>query len=252
MARFEVHIRPSISAGGRLLLAGENGALPELELATDRTCQACLKSFMREVLGGTHYRASLAGLETVPGPEPQLVIRLKCEIDGRPPEPSPGYFWSAPPEPPARNPVTPLDPGREVRIFTDGGSRGNPGPASVGVYLCQPETGYEEDFCLAIGKATNNVAEYTALLEGLRLAAERGARRVAHFADSELLVRQLEGIYRVKSPELKVLYERARGLISGFRSFRTAHVPREENTRADSLANQALDNQGGDSEAEAT
>jgi ribonuclease HI len=92
-----------------------------------------------------------------------------------------------------------------------------------------------------LGHATNNVAEYHGLLEALKLAHARGATRVEIRADSQLIVRQILGRYRVKHPNLKPLYAESRRLVEGFREFRILHVPREENREADRLVNQALD-----------
>lgn len=98
-----------------------------------------------------------------------------------------------------------------------------------------------EGFSGCLGRATNNVAEYSALIEALKLAAERGAREVDLVADSELIVRQIHGIYRVKNPSLKPLFAEAVRRIGGFASFSIRHVRREENKDADRLVNQALD-----------
>jgi ribonuclease HI len=92
-----------------------------------------------------------------------------------------------------------------------------------------------------LGTATNNVAEYQALLHGLRFALDRGAREVRVFSDSELLVRQLAGRYRVKSPGLLPLFREAQTLLARFDSARVSHVPREQNREADALANRAVD-----------
>ena len=92
-----------------------------------------------------------------------------------------------------------------------------------------------------LGECTNNVAEYRALILGLETALDRGARRVLFHCDSELLARQLQGRYKVRSENLKGLYAKARRLISGLESFRAEHVYRESNARADALANQAID-----------
>ena len=132
-----------------------------------------------------------------------------------------------------------LDPDREVQLYTDGASFGNPGPAGIGIVLLQEETGYREEHSRYLGKATSNAAEYTALAEGLALAVERGARRVAHCSDSELLVKQLKGEYKIKSDALKILLYRARDIIAGLESFTTTHIGRQNNSRADKLAKQA-------------
>jgi ribonuclease HI len=127
------------------------------------------------------------------------------------------------------------------RARTDGASRGNPGPAAIGVSL-EDETGCEiATHSEAIGRATNNVAEYTAVIRALEMLAERGARRVELLLDSELIVRQLQGSYRVKSPNMEPLHAAARRLLARYDQVVIRHVPRAENRRADALANQALD-----------
>lgn len=125
-------------------------------------------------------------------------------------------------------------------LYIDGASRGNPGPAAYAVVLARPGLPEEEEADV-IGPATNNFAEYTALIKGLSLAAERGVTRLEVRSDSELLVKQMRGEYRVRHPELRELWEQARRLAEGFEQFRITHVRREENRRADRLANEALD-----------
>lgn len=127
------------------------------------------------------------------------------------------------------------------RAAFDGGSRGNPGTAAWGVAVIDAEGRYVEGHAAALGHATNNVAEYHGLLEALRLAAERGADDVEILADSELIVRQIQGRYRVRQPHLKPLHEEATRLIARFGRFRIKHVPRGENRDADRLVNLALD-----------
>lgn len=126
-------------------------------------------------------------------------------------------------------------------LHVDGGSRGNPGPAAAGVVLQEDgkepllEAGY------VLGKMTNNQAEYTALLIGLRSANRCDTDELTIYSDSELMVRQLTGEYRVKSEQLKPLYAQARRELLGFASWNVRHVMRERNERADRLLNQALD-----------
>ncbi len=132
----------------------------------------------------------------------------------------------------------------ELVIYCDGGARGNPGPAAIGAVVLDPST--EPPTRLAtvserIGVATNNVAEYRALVAGLEAAREFPARRVRVRADSQLLVRQLEGRYRVKQAHLRPFFERARELLGEYDDVELLHVPREENTEADALVNAALD-----------
>jgi ribonuclease HI len=128
-----------------------------------------------------------------------------------------------------------------LRLHVDGASRGNPGEAGFGVHVTAEDGTAVAALYGYLGKATNNVAEYQALLHGLRFAISRGASRVEVFSDSELLVRQLEGRYRVKSPGLKPLHREAQGLLARFDRARVAHVPRERNAEADALANRAVD-----------
>jgi ribonuclease HI len=128
-----------------------------------------------------------------------------------------------------------------VVINIDGGARGNPGPAGAGVVIKTADDGtviFEGGFFL--GKATNNVAEYHGLLEGLLAADKLQADAVEVISDSELMVRQMNGQYRVKNAGLKPLYERACRLRGKFSSFTIRHVRREENKAADKLVNQAI------------
>ena len=127
-----------------------------------------------------------------------------------------------------------------LRAGIDGGSRGNPGPAAWGVVLLDADGRALEGFAGAIGRATNNVAEYTALVEALGLAAARGATDVELLADSELVVKQIRGEYKVRHPDLIPLHAQAMRLIGGLGRFRIRHVPREENKAADKLVNRAL------------
>lgn len=123
----------------------------------------------------------------------------------------------------------------------DGGSRGNPGEAAWAVAVLDDSGEPVEGHSGAMGPATNNVAEYRALLEALRLARERRAEEVEIRADSELVVRQMQGSYRVRHPALIPLHREALRLSGEFRSFRILHVPREKNRHADRLVNEALD-----------
>ena len=126
------------------------------------------------------------------------------------------------------------------RAAIDGGSRGNPGPAAWGVAILDDDDVCTDGRSDAIGHATNNVAEYNGLVEALKLAVERGATHVQIRADSELIVRQIQGRYRVRHPDLKPLFRRAKQLIRSFESFDIRHVRREQNTEADRLVNEAL------------
>ena len=128
-----------------------------------------------------------------------------------------------------------------VIVYCDGAARGNPGPAGAGVVLQSPSGEVLERAGRYLGETTNNVAEYEALILGLERAAERGAREVHVMADSELMVRQLQGRYKVKAPHLKPLYERARALMGRFDRVVVRHVPRARNAAADQMANRAID-----------
>jgi ribonuclease HI len=127
------------------------------------------------------------------------------------------------------------------RARTDGASRGNPGPAAIGVSI-ENEAGEEVATASeAIGVATNNVAEYRALARAVELLTGLGARRVEFLLDSELIVRQMNGQYRVRDPKMQRLFQEVRRGLGRFTEATFRHVPRTENTRADALANRALD-----------
>jgi ribonuclease HI len=125
-------------------------------------------------------------------------------------------------------------------IHIDGAARGNPGPAAY-AYVIERDGHPVVEHSEAIGKATNNVAEYTALLRALEKAAQLALRRLVVFSDSELLVKQISGEYRVKHPDLQSLFAYAEQLIDRFDSVKLRHVRREQNKRADELCNIALD-----------
>ncbi len=131
-------------------------------------------------------------------------------------------------------------------LYVDGGSRGNPGPAGYGAVIQFPEEGIErERLSAALPRSTNNEAEYQGLIAGLRRLRELGAVRVLVRADSELIVRQMQGRYQVRSSQLRPLYALARELTGGFADFQIEHIPRELNREADRLANQAMDRAAG-------
>jgi ribonuclease HI len=128
-----------------------------------------------------------------------------------------------------------------IHIHIDGAARGNPGPAGVGVVFIGPDGEVTERIHRGIGEATNNVAEYRALLLALERAQALGYTDIEVYSDSELLVRQLQGRYQVKNPALKELYAVAKDRIVRFRRFGIQHVPREQNAEADALANRGID-----------
>ena len=130
----------------------------------------------------------------------------------------------------------------KVIAYTDGASRGNPGLAAIGIAIYDAQGEMIKTHSQFLGEATNNVAEYQALIKALEIAQELGATEIDICADSELVVKQIKGEYRVKNEGLKPLYNKARGLISAFEGFQISHVRREFNKMADKLANLALDN----------
>jgi len=126
-------------------------------------------------------------------------------------------------------------------LFVDGGARGNPGPAAIGVVLRDEAGEVLEEVWDRIGDTTNNVAEYHALITGLETALDRSVTHLEVFSDSELMVRQMNREYKVRSERLKELFMQARALVQQFKQVRISHVSRESNTDADALVNKALD-----------
>lgn len=131
----------------------------------------------------------------------------------------------------------------KATLHTDGGSRGNPGPAAIG-YVLRVEDQEAIFHGEAIGETTNNQAEYQALLAGLGRAREEGVAELECFLDSELVVKQLKGEYRVKDQDLKPHFEAIKKLAAGLTSISYTHVKRDKNKEADKLVNQALDSLG--------
>jgi len=129
----------------------------------------------------------------------------------------------------------------DATLFADGGSRGNPGPAASGAVLIGADGTVLDEIGRFLGTATNNVAEWTALCIGLERAAERGIRRLSVRLDSELVVKQMRGEYRVKHADLQPLHRRAQSLLRHFEYVDIRHVPRKQNKLADRLVNQVLD-----------
>lgn len=132
-----------------------------------------------------------------------------------------------------------------IRVFTDGGARGNPGPAGLGVHAETAEGKTLADLYAFLGKTTNNVAEYAALLVALAWATRSGHGAVHLFSDSELLVRQFNGQYKVRNQGLRPLFRRGKELAARIALLEVGHVPRSENHRADALANRAIDEESG-------
>jgi ribonuclease HI len=129
----------------------------------------------------------------------------------------------------------------KVVVHVDGGSRGNPGPAAAGAVVSTPDGEVLTDAAEPIGVATNNVAEYRGLLLGLKLARELGASEVEVVNDSELVAKQVNGVYKVKHRDMKPLHAAALQALAGFDRWSIRSVPRERNADADALVNQALD-----------
>jgi single stranded DNA-binding protein len=148
-----------------------------------------------------------------------------------------------PPGPTAEPRAAASGPVVEVVVQADGGARGNPGPAGFGVVVMTPAGQVLAELAEPIGPATNNVAEYRAVIAGLERARELGASRVEVRSDSQLVIRQLTGVWQVKTDALQPLWAQANDLAEGFDQVRFTQVPREENRRADALANQAMNAQ---------
>jgi ribonuclease HI len=126
-------------------------------------------------------------------------------------------------------------------VHVDGGARGNPGPAAIGVVVSSPDGEVLDEVAERIGVASNNVAEYRALLRGLERARALGAREIEIVNDSELVARQVTGVYKVKHPAMKPLHAEAMAALREFDRWRVRTVPRADNARADDLVNAALD-----------
>ena len=126
-------------------------------------------------------------------------------------------------------------------LYCDGASRGNPGAAGAGAVLLDPHGDEVASASKYLGRTSNNEAEYAGLLLGLERALALGARRISIRADSQLMVRQLTGEYRVRAPHLRPLQAKAVELLSRFERWDAKHIPREQNSRADALANEAID-----------
>jgi ribonuclease HI len=130
---------------------------------------------------------------------------------------------------------------RKLVANVDGGARGNPGPAAIAAVISTPDGEVLEERGELIGRATNNVAEYRALLLGIERARELGASELELIGDSELVVRQVQGRYRVKQEHLRPLHAEVLAALSGFDRWSIRHVRRDQNAAADALVNDALD-----------
>ncbi len=129
----------------------------------------------------------------------------------------------------------------KVSIFTDGAARGNPGPAAIGCVIKDEKGNTVASISSCLGATTNNQAEYRAIIAALEKAVSLGARQVTLYSDSELVVKQINGLYKIKHPALQPLYREVVRLTGALESFKIAHIPREQNSAADALANKALD-----------
>jgi ribonuclease HI len=129
----------------------------------------------------------------------------------------------------------------KATLHADGGARGNPGPAGIGVVLKDGSGDVIGEIAEGIGEATNNVAEYSALIAGLELALEKGVTDIDVYLDSELVVSQIKGEWKIKNDRLRTLAVKARSLLNRFERKSISHVPRELNSDADKLANQGMD-----------
>ncbi|RME63422.1 MAG: reverse transcriptase-like protein [Nitrospirae bacterium] len=127
---------------------------------------------------------------------------------------------------------------RKAVLYTDGASSGNPGPAGIGYVLIFD--GQRISHSAFIGETTNNVAEYTALLRGLETAIKKGVEEIEVFMDSELVVRQINGQYRVKEPHLQRIYKKVIDVLRNFKRYEIKHIPRTENKEADRLSREAI------------
>lgn len=130
---------------------------------------------------------------------------------------------------------------KRLIINSDGAARGNPGPAGIGIVIKDAGGVVVREIFEYLGEATNNQAEYKALIAGLAAAAEIGAESVGVFADSELIVNQVKGLYKVKNEGLKPLFDEAKELVRKFKVCNIEYIPREKNKEADKLANIAID-----------
>jgi ribonuclease HI len=128
-----------------------------------------------------------------------------------------------------------------TRLFTDGAARGNPGPAGAGAVIVSAAGHIVAKLGKFLGESTNNVAEYTGLILGLKRAKAMGIKELDVFSDSELIVKQLAGDYAVKADHLRPLHDEAKALLAAFPDVHVAHIPREENAAADEMSNRAID-----------
>lgn len=129
---------------------------------------------------------------------------------------------------------------KKIYLYTDGGARGNPGPAGIGIVILDNAKKKLKEAFKYIGETTNNIAEYSALIYGLEEAAAFKANEIVINLDSELVVKQLNGEYKVKDPGMKELFDKALGILKNFNSFEIRHIDRSKNKEADKLVNKAI------------
>ena len=128
-----------------------------------------------------------------------------------------------------------------IVVNVDGASRGNPGESGIGVAIFDKDSNLISEACDCLGVATNNIAEYRALILGIKLSTEYNAKRTLFKSDSELMVKQIKGEYKVKNAQLKLLFAEAQSLLKKLPNWKIMHVPREENKEADLLANKGVE-----------
>lgn len=133
-----------------------------------------------------------------------------------------------------------MSPGKTTEVYIDGASRGNPGESGIGVLVIRPDASREE-IKEYIGRGTNNEAEYKALIKALAYLVAEGSPTVKIHTDSQLVASQMNGLWKVKDPKLRILHSEAKKLVSLIPAFEIEYIPREKNTEADGLANEAID-----------
>ncbi len=133
-----------------------------------------------------------------------------------------------------------MSPGKITEVYIDGASRGNPGESGIGVLVIRPDASSEE-IKEYIGRGTNNEAEYKALIKALAYLVAEGSATVKIHTDSQLVASQMNGLWKVKDPKLRILHSEAKKLVSSIPAFEIEYIPRERNTEADGLANEAID-----------
>lgn len=126
-------------------------------------------------------------------------------------------------------------------LYSDGGARGNPGPAAIGVYLHNPKKTYQKEYGVFIGHSTNNEAEYSALIKGLEFALDKGTTEIECKMDSEFVVKQLKGEYKIKNSRMKILWTKAKNLEKEFKKVTYKYISRDKNKVADRLVNEVLE-----------